>query len=101
MAPFEFTDFVGGRTELGDPNLKQTTVDNYDLRWEFFPQSGGVVSISTFYKQFTNPIEQIVVPAAEVRITYTNAYRANNYGIECEFRRNFGFHPPQVEILFY
>ena len=58
----EFTDFVGGRTELGDPDLKQTTVDNYDLRWEFFPQSGGVVSVSTFYKQFTNPIEQIVVP---------------------------------------
>jgi len=85
MEPFKFTDFVGGRTELGEPNLKQTTVDNCDLRWEFFPQSGRVVSVSTFYKQFTNPIEQIVVPAAEVRIAYANAYRANNYGIECEF----------------
>ena len=97
MAPFEFTDFVGGRTELGDPDLKQTTVDNYDLRWEFFPQSGGVVSVSTFYKQFTNPIEQIVVPAAEVRITYANAERANNYGIECEFRRNFSFIHPALK----
>ena len=34
LAPFEFTDFVGGRTILGNPELERTQIDNFDFRWE-------------------------------------------------------------------
>ena len=88
LAPFEFTDFVGGRTIFGNPELERTKIDNYDLRWEAFPELGGVVAVSGFYKKFHKPIEQIIQPAAEVRITYENAEAANNFGLELEVRQN-------------
>ena len=90
LAPFEFTDFVGGRTILGNPDLERTQIDNFDFRWEAFPQIGGVVAVSVFYKRFQKPIEQIVQPQAEVRITYENAEGAHNYGLELEARQNLG-----------
>ncbi len=88
LAPFEFTDFVGGRTEFGNPDLERTQIQNYDFRWEVFPELGGVIAVSAFYKRFHKPIEQIVEPQAEVRITYDNALGANNYGLEMELRQN-------------
>ena len=90
LAPFEFTDFVGGRTILGNPELERTQINNFDFRWEAFPQIGGVLAVSAFYKRFQKPIEQIVQPQAEVRITYENAEGANNYGLELEARQNLG-----------
>lgn len=92
LAPFEFTDFVGGRTILGNTSLERTLIDNYDFRWEVFPDTtgGGVVAISAFYKKFNKPIEQIIEPQAEVRITYANAEGAHNYGLELEARQNLG-----------
>ncbi len=90
LAPFEFTDFVGGRTEFGNPDLERTQIQNYDFRWELFPELGGVIAISVFYKSFHKPIEQIVEPQAEVRITYDNALGANNYGLEMELRQKLG-----------
>ena len=99
MAPFEFTDFIGGRTIFGNPNLERTQIDNYDLRWELFPQLGGVIAISGFYKKFRKPIEQIVQPAAEVRITYENAKAARNFGIELELRQNLSLIHSHLEHL--
>ena len=96
LAPFEFTDFVGGRTILGNPELERTQINNYDLRWEAFPQIGGVLAVSAFYKRFQKPIEQIVQPQAEVRITYENADAANNYGLELEARQNLGVITPAL-----
>ena len=90
LAPFEFTDFVGGRTILGNPDLERTQIDNFDFRWEAFPQIGGILAVSAFYKRFQKPIEQIVQPQAEVRITYENAEGAHNYGLELEARQNLG-----------
>ncbi len=87
MAPFEFTDFIGGRTELGNPELERTWIDNYDLRLEVFPRLGELMAISGFYKKFHKPIEQVVQPAAEVRITYENAKAANNFGVEMELQQ--------------
>lgn len=92
LAPFEFTDFVGGRTVLGNTQLERTLIDNYDFRWEVFPDTtgGGVVAVSAFYKRFHKPIEQIIEPQAEVRITYANVEGAHNFGLELEARQNLG-----------
>ncbi len=94
LAPFEFTDFVGGRTILGNPELERTQINNFDFRWEAFPQIGGILAVSAFYKRFQKPIEQIVQPQAEVRITYENAEAANNYGLELEARQNLSVLTP-------
>ena len=92
LAPFDYTDFVGGRTILGNPELERTLIDNFDFRWEVFPDTsaGGVVAVSAFYKNFKKPIEQIIQPTAEVLITFENAEGAHNYGVELEARQNLG-----------
>ena len=100
LAPFEFTDFVGGRTILGNPDLERTLINNFDFRWEVFPNTGGgVFAISAFYKRFQQPIEQIIQPQAEVRITYENAEAANNYGIELEARQNMSIIHPSLKAF--
>lgn len=90
LAPFEFTDVVGGRAVVGNPELKRALIQNVDVRIETFPGAGEVLAISGFYKDFTNPIERIVQPTAQLRTSYTNALGATNAGVEFEARRRFG-----------
>ena len=90
LAPFEFTDVVGGRAVVGNPNLERALIKNVDLRVETFPSAGEVLAISGFYKDFTNPIERIVQPTAQLRTSYANALGARNTGVEVESRRRFG-----------
>ncbi len=91
LAPFEFTDVVGGRATVGNPGLQQSLIQNVDVRWELFPGSGEeVVAASFFYKNFDNPIERIVEPTAQLRTSFTNADTARNAGFEIEGRKALG-----------
>lgn len=90
LAPFEFTDVVGGRAVVGNPDLQRALIRNLDLRFETFPGVGEVLAASVFYKDFSNPIERIVQPTAQLRTSYTNALGARNAGVELESRRQFG-----------
>jgi outer membrane receptor protein involved in Fe transport len=94
LAPFEFTDVVGGRSVVGNPNLERALIDNADLRWEWFPAGGSadaeVVAVSAFYKSFTDPIERVVEATAFFRTSYTNAESARNFGLELEARKALG-----------
>lgn len=90
LAPFEFTDVVGGRAVVGNPNLERALIQNVDLRLETFQGAAEVLAASVFYKDFTNPIERIVQPTAQLRTSYANALGARNMGLELEGRRGFG-----------
>ena len=90
VSPFEFTDVVGGRAIVGNPNLNQSLIQNVDLRWEWFPGAEEVISASFFYKQFDDPIERTVEPTAQLRTSFTNADTAKNAGIELEARSLIG-----------
>jgi TonB-dependent receptor len=89
LAPFEFTDIVGGRAVVGNPDLQRALIQNVDARWEMFPGGDQVVAASFFYKHFSDPIERIVEPTAQLRTSFTNAESAQNVGIELEARRRF------------
>jgi hypothetical protein len=94
LAPFEFTDIVGGRAVVGNPDLVQAEIMNADLRWEWFPPNGSadgeVVAASVFWKGFTNPIERVVEATATFRTSFANAKGARNVGFELEGRKSFG-----------
>ena len=90
VSPFEFTDVVGGRAVVGNPNLQQSLIQNFDARWEWFPGAEEVVSASFFFKQFDDPIERIVEPTAQLRTSFTNAETAQNAGVELELRSLVG-----------
>lgn len=95
IAPFSFYDFAEQIFTIGNPDLERNLIRNYDLRFEYFPYAGEIISVSLFYKKFDSPIEEVFVPnsGADNRVkSYQNAKGgANNYGIELEARKNLGF----------
>jgi hypothetical protein len=91
LAPFEFTDFVGGATVIGNPALVSSKIWNADLRWEWFPSASEVVAVSVFYKYFDDPIERTAGPRIPRLVSFRNAERAQNVGAELEVRKNLEF----------
>lgn len=92
MAPFVSFSFIGGPTELGNTALKRTTINNFDLRWEWFMKPGELIAISGYYKDFTNPIIiQNVYGTDNFEIMYDNVDKGKVYGLELEFRKSLEF----------
>ncbi len=93
IAPFQYFDFLANELVEGNPELKRSLINNYDLRFEIFPGTGELVAVSLFYKRFINPIELILVAASsnEPVRSYANAKSADNYGVELELRKNLAF----------
>jgi len=76
----------------GNPMLKEAKIDNADVRFEFYPQAGQIISISGFYKKFHNAIESFNSDGGSSRIiTYINSDQVNVYGLELEFRKSLDF----------
>ncbi len=92
-APFAFYDFQNLAIVQGNPNLTRTLIQNYDIRWEYFPESSEVLSAGLFFKRFDNAIEETIVPAAsEIERTFANATApATNYGVEIEARKSLSW----------
>jgi outer membrane receptor protein involved in Fe transport len=88
LAPFEFTDVVGSRAVRGNPALDRALIHNADVRWETFTGDRGIVAASVFYKYFDNPIERVVIGGAQPIVTFQNADKARNFGVELEFSRD-------------
>lgn len=94
LAPFTFYDFNTSSTLVGNPNLVLTKITNADLRYEWYPAAGQLVSASVFYKHFNNPIEQKIIPGTfgnNRGRSYQNAESAKTYGAEIEFRKSLDF----------
>ncbi|MBL7918270.1 MAG: TonB-dependent receptor, partial [Bacteroidia bacterium] len=88
LAPFAFYNFLFDNILTGNSTLKRATIDNADLRFEFYPGAGQLLSVSGFYKQFLNPIELVNRPGVSGgnELYYTNVPRVENYGAELEYR---------------
>jgi len=89
MAPFVFYDYKMDAGRAGNPNLKPATIDNLDLRFEFYPRLGELFTIGVFYKYFNDPIEnKTIVTTESPQFSYINADFAYNYGAEFELRKS-------------
>ena len=78
--------------QQGNPNLKRTSIDNADLRYEVYPNAGEILSVSAFYKKFTNAIESYRYDVLSTPdISYFNTKDAYSYGLEFEARKTLGF----------
>lgn len=91
IAPFKNYDFNGGDSYVGNPELKRTLIDNFDLRWEWFTRPGEIYSVSLFYKKFYDPIEAKILDGVNKIISWTNVPNATVQGIELETRKNLDF----------
>lgn len=88
-----YYDFELGSSVMGNYDLKPADIDNFDLRYEWYPSAGEQISVALFYKHFNNPIEWTYTVAGGTDLIYSfmNARGANNYGIELDIRKNLGF----------
>lgn len=100
LAPFRFFDFVDNFMVEGNANVKRALIDNVDLRLEFFPGAGQVLSVTGFYKKFQNPVERVLIEGTSTRIiNYINAPTATNYGLEFDLRQNLQFLSPTSNFV--
>ena len=89
LAPFLYYQFEYEAGIFGSTSLKTAFINNIDLRYEFFPNPGEMLSIGTFYKTIQNPIETYLQITSETpQLYYGNAQSAKDLGIELEFRKS-------------
>lgn len=87
IAPFYFYNFQQEADFVGNVNLNDSKIQNFDLRYEFYPNAGETFSLGVFYKQFKNPIEVKYVSAGNRNnYSYGNANSATSLGAEMELR---------------
>ena len=92
MAHASYYDYELMALQTGNPNLKRTNITNTDLRWEYYPSAGQILSASVFYKHFHNAIEPSLYDNnSSLEINYINSANAYVYGIELEFRKTLDF----------
>ena len=86
VSPSVYYDFDLASNVEGNFNLKNCYIDNLDLRYEWYPSRGEMISLAAFYKHFDSPIEWVYTMAGgtDVIYSYANARSANNYGLELD-----------------
>ena len=90
----------------GNPALKPTYGNNFDLSLEDYLPGGGIVSLALFDKQFTNYIAERLYntstdplsPGVPARVaTYLNVNDAWARGIQADFHQQFKFLPRPLQ----
>lgn len=81
--------------------LKNATIINSDLRYELFPNPGEVLSVTAFYKKFTNPIEPFVISLSGGDFLFTNVNLSSsvNTGVEFDMRKSLSFLYKKSKLL--
>ena len=84
--------------ERGNPDLKRAIADNFDLRYELFPNSSDQLLVGAFFKNIKDPIEYTIQADAtrgqDQYYSPGNFGNAKNYGLELDyikFFNKFGF----------
>ncbi len=84
-------DPITKRTFVGNIDLKQTEIWNYDLRYEWFFGPRELFSIAGFYKSFDGHIEMVAFETAPDNLKPRNSGMASVLGAELEIRKQLGF----------
>lgn len=76
----------------GNSGLVMSELTHYDLRAEWFFDSGNNFTASLFYKDIVNPIESTRMPGSDddVMLTFENSSSGEIYGLELEILRDLG-----------
>nr|WP_295863415.1 TonB-dependent receptor [uncultured Chitinophaga sp.] len=88
---FRYSAFYEGL--VGSLGISSTRITNWDVKAEWFPGAGEVLSIGGYYKYFDKPAEMIAIETLDYGFQYTlkNSNWAKVYGLELEARKNLGF----------
>jgi len=87
VSPLSYYDFTEKYSVRGNPDLKDCSIQNVDLRFEHYPTPNETFSIAAFYKHFSNPIEMVNAGTGS-SFSFENALGATNYGLELEVKKS-------------
>ena len=59
LTPIQQQEFLGDDIFIGNPELQMSALKNYDLRLDYTPYNGGLISVSWFRKDIEGPIEYV------------------------------------------
>ncbi|MFM9907738.1 MAG: TonB-dependent receptor domain-containing protein, partial [Chitinophagaceae bacterium] len=91
IAPFTSYDFRSLQVTQGNEELRSTTIKNFDVKFEYFPTAGEIVSFSAYYKNILDPIEKVTGFDNTPAVRPVNTGRAYVRGFEVEFRKKLDF----------
>lgn len=90
---------------LGNPNLKPSDIYAAETRLEYYFESGGMVSLSGFYKRINNPIERIrwrggqSSGIGDFDTFWNSPETAQVLGYELEARHHLGFIAEELKYI--
>jgi len=100
LSPITYRDVIEQRDIFGNPLLKRALIQNYDARWEMYPNTGEILSLGVFAKQFKNPVERVdVATSGASQLSFVNADAAVNYGVEFDLRKRMGWLAEPFEVF--
>lgn len=94
ITPYVSYDFENEWNLYGTTDLKSSECTNFDLRCEWYPRPGEIISLGGYYKLFKNTIDLIENPIQNDLVTPENAPSAYARGIEFEARTKLDFITP-------
>ncbi len=90
LTPIIQQEFLGGPIFIGNPELRMSELRNYDLRADYDTESGGLMSLSWFYKDIEDPIEYVQRVGDFTYTTAVNYPTGRLSGWELELRQELG-----------
>ncbi len=86
-ARFPYDDVT--QVVYGNPYLYASDNYNADLKWEFFPTTSELISVTAFGKYIQNPINEILIVSATNDLSYANTGESGYaYGVELELKKD-------------
>jgi len=90
LTPIIQQEFVGGPVFIGNPALEMSALKNYDLRVDWEPYEGALLSASYFDKEVDKPIEYVQRLTDFTFTTPVNYPSGELSGFEFEVRQRLG-----------
>lgn len=84
-------DPVTDKPQQGNPDLQVSTIDNSDLRAEYYFSDSESVSLALFYKSIDKPVERTIIDgsgSSSDGTTWVNQDSAELYGVEIDGTKN-------------
>lgn len=100
LARSNYFDPDTGRSYRGNSGLVDTEIKNYDARLEYYLGRDQFITGGVFYKELTNPIEEVQFSTSTFvfETTFINSPEAVVQGIELEYRHQFNI-PGDIVFL--
>ncbi len=88
LVPYTILNNSSAINEQGNPDLKHSIADNFDIRYELYPAKEAQLFIGGFYKHIQDPIEYSYIDGTTYKPV--NLGTATLYGAELVYSKSFG-----------